>query len=185
MKKKKSALLTTALIAIIVGVAAASVLYHYQVSNNGNVQTSYNLLLTTDGWYQDGSLQAVTSIDWGEFLASGEERRINHEDVLINSIDIEPPSEKDLIIKNVGNMPIYVAWEVTDLSDSSITITAKYESSYMSGTWMAWDQNVFSSVIEPQEILGRIIFQVTTTSATTPGAFSFTLNFYSADSPSG
>ncbi len=172
---------------LLVQQTLATLEYSKRTANVGVVNLppncTWTILLTTDEWFQDGTMEEANVIDWGNFPASGYFKDVRGTDVLINGEHLAKP---ELVIKNEGDVPIYLGWNVTDLSDSSITVTAIVEDSYGNNVWGSWEPNTYHwGPVQPGNVWGRIIFQVRTTENTPSGPFSFTININVANTNYG
>lgn len=168
MKLKTKAIFGIAFISmLLVTVTFATLYFTRPIGNNATINAHWDIKLL-----RGDTLEVINTIEWGS-LDPGTVISTNQ---LYSGLCNK--------IKNLGNSIVYVAWQLDAGSTlpAGVTITAEYGEP----PTIAYPQNSYLVVIGPDSIsTDRVEFILTTSAATPPGSFSFTINLLAADSGSG
>lgn len=151
----KRAILIAALASILVGSAVAAVLMTKHITSNMRMLGACNFALVRE---DDNSVE-ITNIQWGDFMP-------------LESKDSQTILGTRINIKNLGNINLVFAWNVTGLDTNQWSLTC---------TWGGnpYPQNDFNQFyIDPGHVNGYLVFTLTSLDAyAPPGDFGFTINF--------
>lgn len=144
------------LAAILVTVACATVYFEKTIPNIGKVKADYEIEVL---W--QGNASEVVEIQWGELLTA------------------EEKTMEDITLRNVGNVPIYMAWHTENLP-SYLTLSAQKDYD----GWEDWQPNTWIGPFQPppDTIYVLVRFTLTVSETATPGdTFNFNIIFEASD----
>jgi len=158
---KKPLLFLLLALSVIASVFAAQVLLNKPLRQHGNIMGSADLQIIRE---DDGN--EILDVVWGSFNPFS----------IVSKTSLEILGTR-ICIKNVGNMPLVVAWNCSGKPDY-LDLTA---------TWSGYPYlpNDFTQFrIDPGYINGYVIFNLTLNDLTTPSQnFDFNMTFWAAEAP--
>jgi hypothetical protein len=144
---------------LLVSLSIAQILLNKPVTQKGNIAGSADLKVI-----REDNFEEILQIDWGSFIPP----------TVISKTSLEILQTR-ICLKNVGNVPLVVAWNCSNLP-SYLTISA---------TWSGnpYPPNDFSQFrIDPGYVNGYIVFNLTLNDLNTPAQpFEFIINFWGAE----
>lgn len=154
--------------------ANAMIRIRVAVPNQGNISGSYGLELWCQYNYQ------ITSFNWGNLLPN----TTTTTDQLIGASEY-------VVIKNVGQSPLWVAWVCNSTLPSGVSLSGEYE---VNG-YVPWAQNVYIGTgggggvgmraINPGEWSQNVCWILTIASGVPPQPLNFTITLLGADTQNG